>query len=95
MKEAEIVFPVTCPICLQESLAGFRMSVVVDALQAEQIRLYANCHATGWEASNAELEQIREYLDAGDHSVEHENLAFIHTGVLESADEKPQLRKFR
>ena len=28
MTEPEILFPVKCPICLQESLTGFRFSVV-------------------------------------------------------------------
>ncbi|HME41090.1 MAG TPA: hypothetical protein VKG63_19200 [Steroidobacteraceae bacterium] len=105
LKEAEILVPVTCPICLRESLAGFRMSVVLDALQAGQIRLYASCHVAGWEASKAELEQIRDYLDAG-NSAEHENLAFVHTGMFDEipidaaspsarADETNAARKLR
>ena len=32
MTEAEILFPVHCPICAQNALTGFRISVVADAL---------------------------------------------------------------
>ena len=64
MTESEILFPVKCPICLQESLTGFRISVVAEALQTLEIRLYANCHVTSWDASDVELEQMRHYLDA-------------------------------
>jgi hypothetical protein len=94
MIEAEILFPVTCPTCSQESHTGFRMSVVAEAFQTREIRLYAACHVVSWEASWAELEQIHDYLDAGwawdlqeearrqldmESSAEIENLAFIHT----------------
>jgi hypothetical protein len=63
LSEAEIHFPVTCPICSTRSLSGFRLSVVADALHTGQIRLYAACHVAAWDASGPELEQIREYLD--------------------------------
>jgi hypothetical protein len=64
MTEPEVLFPVRCPICLQESLAGFRVSVVAEALQTLEIRLYANCHVASWHASERELAQIRQYLGA-------------------------------
>jgi len=64
MRESEVLFPVKCPICLQESLAGFRISVVADALETGEIRLYANCHVAGWDASALELAHIREFLEA-------------------------------
>jgi hypothetical protein len=63
VSEAEILFPVTCPVCSRQSLSAFRLSVVADALQTGQIRLYASCHVAGWDASRSELETIREYLD--------------------------------
>ncbi len=64
MTEPEILFPVKCPICLQESLTGFRFSVVAAALATGDLRLYANCHLASWDAGEPELEQIREFLDA-------------------------------
>jgi hypothetical protein len=64
MTEPEVFFPVRCPICTQESLAGFRISVIADAFETGQIRLYANCHVVAWDASNKELKTIVEYLDA-------------------------------
>jgi hypothetical protein len=63
MTESEILIPVKCPICSQEPLAGFRISVVAEALRTLEIRLYANCHLTSWEASELELAQIRQYMD--------------------------------
>ena len=67
MSEPEILFPVTCPVCSQEALAGFRMSVVAAALHTGDIRLYASCHVASWEASEAELAQIREFLDRSEN----------------------------
>jgi hypothetical protein len=64
MTESEILLPVTCPICTQKMLAGFRTSVIAAALDTGDIRLYASCHLTSWEASDAELAQIREFLDS-------------------------------
>jgi hypothetical protein len=63
MIEPEILFPVKCPVCLRESLTGFRISVVAEALQTLEMRLYANCHVTSWDASEAELAHLRKYLD--------------------------------
>ena len=42
MTEAEILFPVQCPVCAQEALTGFRISVVADALRTGEIRLDAS-----------------------------------------------------
>jgi hypothetical protein len=64
MTEPEILCPVKCPVCSQESLLSFRISVVADALRTGDIRLYANCHIASWHASEAELETIRQFLDA-------------------------------
>jgi hypothetical protein len=63
MIEPEILFPLKCPVCLRESLTGFRISVVVEALHTLEMRLYANCHVTSWDASEAELVHLRKYLD--------------------------------
>ncbi len=64
MTEPEVLLPVRCPICMRESLAGFRISVIADAFESGEIRLYANCHVVSWDASRRELERICEYLDA-------------------------------
>jgi hypothetical protein len=64
MTEPEIHFPVKCPICSQNVLAGFRLSIVAHALDTGDIRLYSDCHLTSWDASEPELRQIREFLDA-------------------------------
>ena len=63
MHEAEILFPVTCPICAQRALTGFRMTVVIEAVLSGQIRLYSNCHLAAWDASERELKALLEYLD--------------------------------
>jgi len=63
MIEPEIRFPVKCPICLRESLTGFRFSIVAAALATGSLRLYSSCHAASWDASGPELEKIREFLD--------------------------------
>ena len=100
MTEPEIHFPVKCPICFQELLTGFRISVVADALDTGDLRLYANCHLASWDASEAELAQIREYLDATwnenlreahqefslDDLCNEDNLAFIYTGVIDEVE---------
>ena len=62
--EPEIELPVNCPRCGQKSLSDFRLTVVAEGLQTNQIRLYANCHLASWDASETELEQIREHLDS-------------------------------
>ncbi len=62
MTESEILIPVRCPICSQEPLTGFRVSVIAEALQTLEIRLYAECHLTSWEASELELAQIRKIM---------------------------------
>jgi len=64
MTEPEVIFPVKCQSCSQQSLAGLRISVVADALEAGEIRLYANSQVASWDASALELAQIREFVDA-------------------------------
>lgn len=65
MTEVEVLVPVKCPVCSQQSPTGFRMSVVADAIRTGEFRLYATCHVMSWEASRTELEEIYECLDAG------------------------------
>ncbi|MGO9512875.1 MAG: hypothetical protein ACLP2F_04430 [Steroidobacteraceae bacterium] len=99
MIEPEILFPVKCPTCLQESLTGFRFSVVAAALATGDLRLYANCHLASWDAGVRELEQIREFLDATwtenqedfeeysiDELLDDDDLAFTCTGVIDDVE---------
>jgi hypothetical protein len=97
MTEPEIHFPVRCPICSQEALTGFRLSIVASALDTGDIRLYASCHLTSWDAREPELQQIRDFLDATwsenllkagqeltfDETAEDKDVAFIHTGAFD------------
>jgi hypothetical protein len=63
MTEPTIRFPVACPECGIELLTAFPVSVVADALlRGANISLMAACHNAIWDASDLELEQIREYL---------------------------------
>jgi hypothetical protein len=63
VSEPEIELPVSCPCCGKQSLSDFRYTVVAEALRTNQMRLYANCHVAGWDASDAELDKIRTHLD--------------------------------
>ena len=63
MSEAPIRFPVTCPKCGTERLTEFDADVVTVALvRGSDICLVATCHDQIWDASELEVEQIREYL---------------------------------
>jgi hypothetical protein len=65
MGDVYIRFPVTCPICGAESITAFRVEAIVDGLdKGTPIRLAAKCHDRAWNASQLEVEQIREYLTA-------------------------------
>jgi hypothetical protein len=96
--EPEVSLPVKCPICMRESLVEFRISVIADAFESGEIRLYADCHVVGWDASQKELKAIVEYLDAAwaadlrnrcsqmpdlDGSSDERSCAFIVAGDLE------------
>jgi hypothetical protein len=63
MTDAEVMLPVRCPQCGQQSLAEFRFGVVAEGLQTRQMRLYAHCHLASWDASEFELERMRAHLD--------------------------------
>jgi hypothetical protein len=108
MTEAEILFPVQCPICAQEALTGFRISVVADALRTGEIRLYTACHVVSWEASEKEIFLLHEYLEAGwseemqeaCRQIDVENSSadyqpvFVHTEMMQQLrlDESRRLR---
>jgi hypothetical protein len=63
MKDATVRFPVTCPRCGTERLTELDADVVTVALvRGSDIWLKANCHDEIWDASELEVEQIREYL---------------------------------
>jgi hypothetical protein len=65
MNEPTIRFPVTCPTCGSERLTEFPVSVVADALlKGTSLCLLTTCHDQIWDASDGEMEQIREYLGA-------------------------------
>jgi hypothetical protein len=65
MSEPTVRFPVACPKCGREKLAEFPVDVVADALQrGSDICLVATCHDVIWTATELELEQIDEYLEA-------------------------------
>jgi hypothetical protein len=65
MREPEVLVPVTCPQCGAESVTRLGVSWVADALIAgKSLRLTAKCHSADWDATESEIEQIREYLMA-------------------------------
>ena len=74
MSEPTVRFPVACPKCGRERLTEFPVDVVADALQrGSDICLVATCHDVIWTATELELEQIHQYLEAL-HSVARNNL---------------------
>lgn len=65
MKEPNVRFPVACPLCARELLAELPVALVAEALvEGSTIRLHASCHDIFWDATELEMEQIREYLGA-------------------------------
>jgi hypothetical protein len=65
-KEPGVRFPVTCPICARALLTELPVALIAEALIMESsIRLHASCHDVYWDATELEVEQIREYLSAG------------------------------
>jgi hypothetical protein len=65
MNEPTVRFPATCPKCGSERLAEFPVDIVADALgRGSDICLAATCHDVIWTATDLELEQIRQYLEA-------------------------------
>jgi hypothetical protein len=65
VSEPTVRFPVTCPKCGAEQIEESPVAEVAAALLSDgKLRFLASCHTYTWNASPAELEQIREYLDA-------------------------------
>ena len=65
MSEPTVRFPVACPKCGRERLTEFPVDVVADALQrGSDICLVATCHDVIWPATELELAQIHQYLEA-------------------------------
>jgi hypothetical protein len=59
----DIVFPITCPECKQESLNSLPAEKIKRALLAsEPLMLRSGCHKVIWQATAREAEQIKEYL---------------------------------
>jgi hypothetical protein len=57
---------VTCPICSRALLTELPVALIAEALiVGSPIRLHAICHNVYWDATELEVEQIREYLGAG------------------------------
>ena len=76
MSEPTVRFPVACPKCGRERLTEFPVNVVADALQrGSDICLVATCHDVIWTATELELEQIHQYLEA------------LHSGVRNNLQE--------
>lgn len=65
MNHSTVRFPAACPKCGRERLTEFSVDEVADSLQrGSDICLIATCHDVIWTATELELEQIREYLEA-------------------------------
>jgi len=65
-KEPRVRFPVSCPICARALLTELPVALIAEALiMGSSIRLHASCHDVYWDATELEVEQIREYLSAG------------------------------
>jgi hypothetical protein len=65
-KEPGVRFPVTCPICARALLTELPVALIAEALIGRSsIRLHAGCHDVYWDATELQVEQIREYLRAG------------------------------
>jgi hypothetical protein len=65
-KEPGVRFPVTCPICARALLTELPVALIAEALiMGSSIRLHASCHDVHWDATELEVEQIREDLSAG------------------------------
>jgi hypothetical protein len=79
--EAEILLPLTCPVCGRQALSGFRMTVVVEAVLSGQIRLYSTCHLAAWDASVRELDALFDYLDTAGAETGEQKLVFVNTGL--------------
>ena len=57
-----VVFPITCPKCKEESLSSLPAAMINGGLLNERLILRSRCHPVEWVASAREIEQIGEYL---------------------------------
>lgn len=58
-----IRFVVTCPTCGAKQSAAFNAAELADALiSSKPIRLYASCHDISWNASEPEVQAIRDHI---------------------------------
>jgi hypothetical protein len=65
MTESIVKFSVICPVCQREVLTSLPFIYAAEALiRGKNIRLHASCHDKWWDASSAEVEQVREYVGA-------------------------------
>jgi two-component system sensor kinase FixL len=65
MNISAVRFPVRCPVCGNAVFAAFRIADVIGALiNSRKVRLYAICHDVAWDATDAEMRQLRKYVDA-------------------------------
>ena len=65
MHEPQILIPVKCSACGQESLARLSVALVADALiSGSPLHLRSTCHPAEWAASPAEIVTIRAHLRA-------------------------------
>jgi hypothetical protein len=70
MQEPTIRVPVSCPACAAEHLSSLSTAATAAALlSGEHLQLQCRCRAR-WIATEAEREQVREYLAALDTMAE-------------------------
>jgi hypothetical protein len=59
----DVVFPVTCPTCNEESLSSLPAATIERTLlTGEPLLLRSACHKIQWPATGSEIEQIKGYL---------------------------------
>jgi hypothetical protein len=58
-----VLVPVTCPKCRQVSTCQYPLLVILAALTTwHSMNLYVPCHRGSWDATEADLSAIQEYL---------------------------------
>jgi hypothetical protein len=63
MAKSDVHIPVRCPECGTVTLTAFPIIVVATALSSwHQMRLYSSCHETIWDATQPEIQSMREHL---------------------------------
>ena len=67
MNEFVVRFPVTCPVCNQESIARLSLDAIAHLLATGRpVQLHAKCarHSVAWFANEIERNQIQVHADA-------------------------------